>query len=208
MSLLSMLLLASALTLLRVTALKTAVIILFLQSLLLSGVCLYAGLSQNESHLFIAAILTLLIKGLLIPYSLRRLVLRLKTEKETHPILSPNMSFFAGGLLLMLSHGLLSGALPASSGRDILSTAITLVLLGLLLLMIRRQAPLQIVGLVTLENGLYLLGLSITGGLPLVIELGIFLDLLVAVIVLLVLTRRLKYSFQTTDTSVLKNLKG
>lgn len=208
MSLLSVLLLASALALLRVSVLRTAVNILCLQSLLLSTVCLYAGLSQNEAHLLIAAVCTLLIKGLLIPYGLLRLVRRLKTERESNPILSPNLSFFAGGFLLMLSHNLLSSALPASSGRDILSTAITLVLLGLLLLMSRRQALLQIVGLITLENGLYLLGLSVTGGLPLIIELGIFLDLLVAVIVLVILTRRLKYSFQTTDTSVLKTLKG
>ena len=72
----------------------------------------------------------------------------------------------------------------------------------------RRQALLQIVGLIMMENGLYLLGLSITRGLPLIIEFGVFFDVLVAVIVLGILTYRLKLSFMTTDTTVLQKLKG
>jgi hydrogenase-4 component E len=74
--------------------------------------------------------------------------------------------------------------------------------------MTRRQALLQIVGLITMENGLYLVGLSVTKGLPLIIELGVFLDVLVAVAVLVILTYRLKRSFLSTDTSMLKKLKG
>ena len=63
-------------------------------------------------------------------------------------------------------------------------------------------------GLIMMENGLYLLGLSMTKGLPLIIEFGVFFDVLVAVIVLGILTWRLKLSFQTTDTTVLRKLKG
>ena len=66
----------------------------------------------------------------------------------------------------------------------------------------------QIVGLATMENGIYLLGLSLTKGFPLVIEMGVFLDILIAVIILVILTGRLKLSFQTTDTTVLRKLRG
>ena len=64
------------------------------------------------------------------------------------------------------------------------------------------------VGLITLENGIYLLGLLMTEGLPLVVELGVFLDVLIAVVVLVILTSRMRLSFMTTDTSVMKKLKG
>lgn len=66
----------------------------------------------------------------------------------------------------------------------------------------------QIIGLMTMENGIYLLGLAMTEGLPTVIELGIFFDVLVAVLVLVILTNRLNVSFMTTDTNVLRRLKG
>ena len=98
-------------------------------------------------------------------------------------------------------------ALPGVS-RDILSGALATFLIGLLIMITRRQAVLQIIGLIMMENGLYLLGLSMTKGLPLIIEFGVFFDILVAVIVLGILTWRLKLSFQTTDTTVLKKLKG
>lgn len=66
----------------------------------------------------------------------------------------------------------------------------------------------QMVGLITMENGIYLLGMAMTEGLPLVIEMGIFLDVLIAVMVLVILTNRLRLSFMTTDTNVLRKLKG
>jgi hydrogenase-4 component E len=89
-----------------------------------------------------------------------------------------------------------------------LGAAIALTVIGLLMIIARSQAIMQVVGLITMENGMYLLGLSITKGLPLIIELGIFFDILVAVVVLVILTHRLKHSFETTDTSILNELKG
>ena len=62
--------------------------------------------------------------------------------------------------------------------------------------------------MITMENGIYLLGMAMTEGLPLVIEMGIFLDVLIAVMVLVILTNRLRLSFMTTDTNVLRKLKG
>ena len=98
-------------------------------------------------------------------------------------------------------------ALPGL-GRDALSGALAGFLIGLLIMITRRQAVLQIVGLIMMENGIYLLGLSMTRGLPLIIEFGVFFDVMVAVIVLGILTFRLKLSFMTTDTTVLQKLKG
>ena len=98
--------------------------------------------------------------------------------------------------------------LPGVEGRDILALSIVMILTGLTLIVMRSRAIMQMVGLITMENGIYLLGMAMTEGLPLVIEMGIFLDVLIAVMVLVILTNRLRLSFMTTDTNVLRKLKG
>jgi len=207
-NLLTVLLLFTAMVLSRVSNLRTAVKILLFQSIMVTAACLQAGWNTGEAHMYIAAVLTVLIKAGLIPFALFRVVKILRRERESNPILGPNVSFVASAILIVLAYWLIDRQLPGVVSRDALAASVSLVLIGLLLIMTRRQAVMQIIGLITMENGLYLLGLSVTMGLPLVIELGIFLDVLVAVVVLVILTYRLKLSFMTTDTSVLKKLKG
>ena len=72
----------------------------------------------------------------------------------------------------------------------------------------RARAIMQMIGLITMENGIYLLGLIMTEGLPIIIELGVFVDVLIAVVILVILTSRLRLNFQTTDTNVMQKLKG
>jgi hydrogenase-4 component E len=207
MNLLTVLLLFTAFLLTRVSSLRLAVQILLAQSLAVAMACLWSGIEAESIHTYVAAFLTVIIKAGLIPYALFRVVARLRDERENHPILSPNKTTLAAAMAVAVTYGLMDKALPGMS-RDILSGAIALFLIGLLMMITRRQAVLQIIGLITLENGLYLLGLSMTRGLPLIIEFGIVFDVLVAVIVLGILTWRLKLSFMTTDTTVLQKLKG
>ncbi|HWR37873.1 MAG TPA: hydrogenase [Patescibacteria group bacterium] len=208
MNALTILLLGSTWMLTRVTELKNAVNILFVQSVIIALACGIIGFETGELHMYVAAVMTAVIKVGLIPYALLRIVGFLKKERETRPILNPNYSALAAGMLIVLSYGMIDKALPGVVSRDALAASVALVLIGLMLIMTRRQAVMQIVGLITMENGLYLLGLSVTKGLPLIIEFGIFLDVLVAVVVLVILTYRLKRSFLTTDTGLLKKLKG
>ena len=208
MNLLIIILLFLALLLSRVTSLKTAVNILLIQSALVALACAFVAAETSEMHTYIAAALTLVIKAGLIPYALFRIVRMLRREREVNPIISPNYSVMAAGIMIVLAYGLIDRALPGIVSRDALAAAVAMMLIGLTMIMTRRQAVLQIVGLITMENGLYLVGLSVTRGLPLIIELGVFLDVLVAVVVLVILTYRLKRSFMSTDTSMLKKLKG
>lgn len=208
MNLLIIILMFLALLLSRVTNLKTAVTILLAQSALVALSCAIVAVETGEMHTYIAAALTLVIKAGLIPYALFRIVGMLRREWEVNPILKPNYSAMVAGIMIVLAYGLIDKALPGIVSRDALAAAVAMMLIGLTLIMIRRQAVLQIVGLITMENGLYLVGLSVTQGLPLIIELGVVLDVMVAVVVLVILTYRLKRSFMSTDTSVLKKLKG
>ena len=207
MNLLTVLLLFTAFVLTRVSNLRLAVKVLMVQSVAVAVACLWSGIESEAFHIYIAALLTVIIKAGMVPYALFRVVGNLRDERENHPILSPNMTSLAAALILALAYGLMEEALPGLS-RDILSGALALFLIGILMMIARRQAILQIIGLIMMENGLYLLGLSMTKGLPLIIELGIFFDVLVAVIVLVILTWRLKLSFLTSDTTVLRKLQG
>ncbi len=208
METLAILLLATAFLLTRTSRLATAVHILLAQSAVVAAACAVAGWQAGETHMFVAALLTVVVKAGLIPYALLRLVRLLRREREVNPVIGANMTSLAAVGAMVLAYGLIEHALPAVISRDAVATAVALVLIGLLLIITRRQAIMQIVGLITMENGLYLLGLSTTRGLPLIIELGIFFDVLVAVTVMVILAFRLKRSFQTTDTSILKRLKG
>ena len=98
--------------------------------------------------------------------------------------------------------------MPNIAGRDILATSMFIIMTGLALIVMRSRAIMQMIGMITMENGIYLLGLIMTEGLPIIIELGIFLDVLIAVVILVILTSRLRLNFNTTDTNVLDKLKG
>lgn len=198
----------AAFLLTRVTSLRTAVIILAFQSAVVASACVAIGFETGQLHMYLAALMTIVIKVGYIPYSLYQTVGRIRGEREDRPILGPNQSSLASALAIVLAYMLIDRALPGIVTRDSLAASIALFLIGLLLIMTRRQAVMQIVGLITMENGIYLLGLSVVQGLPLVIELGVFLDILVAVIVLVLLTYRLRVSFLSTDTTQLRNLKG
>jgi len=203
---LAILLLFSAFLLTRVNRLTSAVHILLVQSAMVAAVCAIEG--TGSMHMLVAAILTVVIKAGLIPYALLRVVRQLRHEREVNPIIGPNASSVAAAAIIVMIYAIVDRTLPSVVSWDAVAASLALVFIGLMLIITRRQAILQIVGLITMENGLYLLGLSTTHGLPLIIELGIFFDVLVAVSVLVILTYRLKKSFQSTDTSILKKLKG
>jgi hydrogenase-4 component E len=208
MNILIIILLFTSLLLTRVSRLKTAVNIILVQSFMVALACGVEGMEAGEVHMYIAAILTAVIKVGLIPYALLNITEKLEQEREGHPMLNVNLSSITACIAIVLAYSIIDQALPGAGSRDALATAVAMTLIGLLLIMTRRQAIMQIVGLITMENGIYLVGLSITKGLPLIIELGVFFDVLVAVVVLVILTYRLKLSGMSTDISRLKKLKG
>jgi len=208
MNILTILLLFTTLLLTRVSELKTAVRIIAIQSLMLALACTIVGIETGEVQTYVAAVLTVIIKAGFLPYVLIKIVATLQQEHEDHPILSFNYSSLVACIAIVLAYGLIDQALPGAGSRDALATAVAMTLIGLLLIMTRRQAVMQIMGIITMENGIYLVGLSVTKGFPLIIELGVFFDVLVAVRVLGILTYRLKLAGLSTDTSILKKLKG
>lgn len=187
----------------RITNLRRAVRYITLQSALLATFCITLAIYKNAGeHIYIAGILTFIVKVLIIPYGLFKL---LDEVNETDKISNKKLNYSSIACVAVL---VLSYQLPTVISKQTIPAAIFLIFTGLVIIVARSQAIMQIVGLITVENGIYMLGVSITSGLPLIIELGIFLDVLIAVVVLVILTKRMRLAVKTSDTSVLRKLRG
>jgi hydrogenase-4 component E len=181
-----------------------------LQSLMLSAIAAVVAFYYNATHIYIVAVLTLIGKVIFLPWLLNRIVRRIKIVEEIEPLINaPTSILICGGLTLL---GYLV-ARPFTTleklGNNTLAIAIALLLTGFYLMINRRKAISQVLALLTIENGVMLAAVALTTyGMPLVVELGIFFDVMVAVMVLGILVYRIRESFASMDTSKLTQLKG
>jgi hydrogenase-4 component E len=181
-----------------------------LQSLLLAVIAAIIAYFHSATHVYWAAGLTLLGKVLFLPWLLGRLVRRTGVHQEIEPLLNSTASMLLCGLLTVLGYVV---ARPFTSlerlGNNTLAVAITLLLTGFFLMFNRRKAITQVLALLTVENGVMLAAIALASyGMPLVVELGIFFDLMVAVMVLGILVYRIRESFASMDVGELSQLKG
>jgi hydrogenase-4 component E len=183
--------------------------------LLLAGIANTIAWYNHAPHLYIAAFLTLTVKAIFLPLALERLVTRIGIGQEINPIINVPLSLLICGGLTTLGyvvaqsfHRPEEAASPASLGHNTLAVAVSLFLIGFYMMITRRKAIMQVLALLSLENGLFLAAISLTYGMPLIVELGIFFDLLVAVMVLGILVYRIQETFDSMDVSKLSKLRG
>jgi hydrogenase-4 component E len=180
------------------------------QSLLLAVIAALVAFAYGATHVLWVAVLTLIGKVIFLPWFLQRLVRQIKIDEEVKPLFNaPTSMLLCGGFTLL---GYIV-ARPFTSlerlGNNTLAVAITLLLTGFFLMINRRKAISQVLGLLTTENGLMLAAIALTTyGMPLVVELGIFFDVMVAVMVLGILVYRIRETFASMDVSKLSSLKG
>lgn len=194
----------------RIMELRRATYLLAVQSAIIAGSCIIIGVSAGGGgvYAFLPGLLTLGVKVVFIPWAILRLIGQIKDDSEINSNINVNYSSMAAAVFLVMGYIMADHLLSGVIGRDIFAAAILTIMTGLTLIVMRRRAIMQIVGLITLENGIYFFGLLMTEGLPLIVELGVFLDVLIAVVVLVILTGRMRLSFMTTDTGVMRKLKG
>jgi hydrogenase-4 component E len=181
-----------------------------LQSLMLAAIAGLVAFFHHATHIYWVVGLTLLGKVFFLPWLLKRQVRRIPIDQEIAPLLNSTASMFLCGGLTLLGYIV---ARPFTSlerlGNNTLAVAITLLLTGLFLMFNGRKAITQVLALLTVENGVMLAAIALTTyGMPLVVELGIFFDVLVAVMVLGILVYRIRESFASMDVSKLSQLKG
>jgi len=191
-------------------ALFTAIRLYALQSMLLGGVAIVMGLTDHRWHLLAGAALTIGLKGVGIPWFLMRVIDRIGIRREIEPILNvPASLLICLGLTVVgyrVSTGLADGAEGAA--HHVIGVSLSMLLMGLFLMVTRRKAVTQILALLTVENAVFLVALGATTGMPLIVELGISFDVIVAVLILGVLVHRIVDRFESMDVSHLSKLKG
>jgi hydrogenase-4 component E len=181
-----------------------------LQSLLLTAIAAIIAYTQNATDVYMVAFLTLVGKVFILPWLLNRLVRRIQIDQEIAPLLNSTASMLLCGALTLLGYVV---ARPFTSlhrlGNNTLAVAITLLLTGFFLMFNRRKAITQVLALLTVENGVMLAAVALTTyGMPMVVELGIFFDVMVAVMVLGILVYRIRETFASMDVAKLSQLKG
>jgi hydrogenase-4 component E len=180
-----------------------------LQAVALSLSVAWQAWIQDAPHLFITAAIALVFKAVIIPVSLHRIIARLGVHREIDTVVSigPTMLFGIGLVALSMVVMLRVTTAADPLAREDIAFALSVVLLGLLMMITRRNAVSQVVGFMSLENGLILAAAG-AKGMPLVVEISVAFSVLIALIVIGVFLFRIRERFDTVDVEVLDRFRG
>jgi hydrogenase-4 component E len=203
------LLLLTSFAMLSQRRLVSLVALLAWQGALLTAATLLVALRTGHLHLYLSCALTLGLKTLFLPWLLRRLILRLDVYWDSEPVLNPAATMLAGLLVVVFAFGLAQPivALASTATRSTIGIAIAVILLAFLAMITRRKAMSQVIAFLSMENGLFFGAMCATYGMPMVVELGISLDVLVAMLVLGVFFFHIREQFDSLDLRHLEALR-
>lgn len=166
------------------------------------------ALASGQHHLYFSALLTLALKALLLPWMLHRLVRRLGIARQIETVVRPAMILLAAAALVVFSYyvALPIEKLSSLSTRNTIAISMAVVLIGMLMMVSRRQAVSQVIGFMSMENGLFFVAVVSTHGMPMVVELGIAFDVLVAAVLFGVFFFQIRDSIESLDVDRLNRL--
>jgi hydrogenase-4 component E len=158
--------------------------------------------------LYLSAALTLALKVVLLPWLLHRLIRRLQVYWDTEPSLNIAGTMLVGVLVVVFAFGVAQpiSALANTATRSAIGIAVAVILLSFVTMITRRKAMSQVVGFLSMENGLFFGAMSATYGMPMIVEFGVALDVLVAVLVLGVFFFQIREQFDSLDLYHLESL--
>ena len=187
----------------------TMVNLLATQGAILALATVLLAWRTGENHLYLSAALTLALKVILLPWLLHRLIRRLDVYWDTETVINAPSTMLIGLLVVIFAFGLAQPitALASTATRSTIGIAIAVILLSFLTMITRRKAMSQVVGFLSMENGLFFGAMSTTYGMPMVVELGVALDVLVAMLVLGVFFFQIREQFDSLDLHHLEALK-
>ena len=180
----------------------------------MQGVALFVSItvvewSTAQYHLFFSAALTLILKVIVLPLILNRLIQRLGAQWETETLLNAPATMLIGLLLVIFCFALAQpiAHLATTVTRSTLGIALAVVMLSFLMMITRRKAITQVIGFLAMENGLFFAATSATYGMPMVVELGVALDVLVGVVILGIFFFQIREQFDSLDLHHMESLK-
>jgi len=180
-----------------------------LQALFLAAAAAWQAHAQEAPHLYITAGIALIFKAMVIPIALHRIIVYLNIHRTLETALGIGPTMVVGVALVALSILLVLPVTGASGAltRESLAAALSIVLLGLLMMITRRNAVSQVVGFMSLENGLILAAVGVKG-MPLVVELSIAFSVMVAFIIFGIFFFHIRERFDTLDVHDIERFRG
>lgn len=183
--------------------------LLTVQGVLLAGVAALLGTQDGGMELYVVALGVLVLKGIALPAVLRRALADGGAARETQPLINVPASLLAAALLTLMAYAVSQPLveLDPTPTTHAVPVGIAMVLLGFFMLVTRRRALSQVAGFLLLDNGIAATAFLVTSGVPVIVELAVSMDLLLVVLVLQVLTARLRAAFGDTDLDELRELR-
>lgn len=180
-----------------------------LQSVFLSVTAVLVAFLTNIHHIYVAAVLTIAIKVIILPRILKKIVRTLNVQREVTSYVNIPAGLLICGALLILAFFITQpiSHLGFLLTQDSLAIALGIVLIGFFIMITRQKAVTQVIGFLMMENGLFLAATAAAYGMPLIVELGIFFDVLVAGLIVGIYTNQIQGAFGSVDTSRMKALK-
>ncbi len=179
------------------------------QSLALALLAAAVAWFTNSPHIYLVALLTIAVKVVAIPRILAYVIDHIQISRQVEPLVSTPAALLISGGLAVLAYFITEPIIAHGSviTRNCLAISIAVALIGFFLMISRRKAISQIMGLMVIENGLFLAAISTTYGMPLIVEIGVFFDILVGVLIMGVFAFRINSTFETIDTGILRRLR-
>lgn len=192
------------------THLRVNIDLFRLQVIALCLVSAFHGYRHNDPHLYLIAGVLFALKAIAVPAFLQHIIRKVHVHRDAGTVLTAPLAMHLSLGFLIIGY-LLSRELPVPSTGELgwpgATAAISLVCTGLLVMMTRRIALSQVIGFLVMENGIYLFGVTQTTGMPLLVEMGILLDVLVGVMISGLIAFRIQKSFEHIDVTMLAELK-
>ncbi|MCR4466758.1 MULTISPECIES: formate hydrogenlyase [unclassified Burkholderia] len=180
-----------------------------LQGVALVSANLILGFVTADVHLYVSAGLTLVLKVGVIPWFLYRLVRRLDVKTDVEPLINIPTTLLIGIVLVIVAFNVAApiSQLATSVARGTLGIALACVLLSFMAMITRAKAIPQVIGFLSMENGLFFAAAAATNGMPMIVELGIGLDVLIGILILGVFMFQIREQFDSLDIHHLEKLK-
>ena len=181
-----------------------------MNSFLLSLITLAIAYQYHLGHLAISALLIFILKVIAIPQIFSAIIRRLGIRREVESYINIPLSLFLAVVLVFISFYITSGEKPLNplSSLKFLPIAIATIFLGMFVMTTRKKAITQVLGLLLMENGLFLLGITMTFGMPLLVELGILFDVLIGIIIMGIFIFKIRSAFEGIEADNMTVLKG
>jgi len=180
-----------------------------IQGAALSASTAIVAYTSGQHHLYYSAALSVALKMLLLPWILHRLIRRLNVRWDSEPLINIPTTMLVGIVLVVFAFGLAQpiSQMSTTIARSTLGIALAVVMLSFLMMITRRKAISQIVGFLAMENGLFFAATSATYGMPMVVELGVALDVLIGMVILGVFFFQIREQFDSLDLQHLEQLR-